>query len=84
MPGGHRSVRGKDRGPAYLLKSRIEAFASVDQLTHSLKRYERRVSLVQMPDHWLVPQRAKRPDTADAQYDLLLESCFAIAAVKSR
>src|SRR5215475_6071330 len=84
MPGGHRGVRRKDRGPAYFLESRTEALAPFHQLADSLKGYKCRVPFVQMPDHWLVAHRAKGPDTADAQYNLLLEPGFAVSAIESR
>src|SRR5215475_3825938 len=83
MPGGHRGVRRKDCGPAYFLESRTEALAPVHHLADSLKGYKSRVTFVQMPDRWLVAHCSKRPDTADAQYNLLLEPCFAVAAIKS-
>src|SRR5688572_24936448 len=64
MPGSDRSVRGENRGAAYLIKSVIEGLATVHQLTYSLERDERRVPLVQMPDPRLVTQNAKHPNTS--------------------
>src|ERR671918_609081 len=84
MSGSDRSMRCKDRGAAYFLKSRLEALATIHPLTHSLEGYKCRVPLVQMPDHRLMTQSSQCANTANAEYNLLLESCFAVAAIKSR
>jgi hypothetical protein len=84
VAGGHGRVRREHRRAPHFFQRALERVARFQALTDPLKDDEGGVPLVEMPDHRIDAERAKRTHAADAENDLLLDSRFAVAAVQPR
>ena len=84
VPGWHRRVRREDRRPAHLVQRLVEPAPRVYELADPLQHDEGGVPFVQMVDGRVQPEVAQHADAADAEDDLLLGPCLAIAAIEPR
>ncbi len=79
---GHRRMRREHRGPPHFFQCVVERRALFDELADALQGDKRRMSLVQVPHGGFDAKRPQHAYAADAEDDLLLDACFAVAAVK--